>query len=196
MLLYWIFTVCKVLQISFLTLWPLKLRMGQMGGQWNHVAPFPGRNIKGTVGKVGKTQWTGFRKSQESGSQKPRSRVKLNVLCSLNDYQTTACYFATTRETENTRSVGCQVSWPFSPVWKAECAACIVCYVQKSCVRTEQFWERICPGESSGARNVSLDHLYTAPSWSQVSSKLGYLWPMSQKRNSRHFGSLWNVVCL
>ena len=109
MLLYSILTVCKVLQVSFLTLWPLKLQMGQMGGQWNHVAPFLGRNIKGTVGKG--------RRPSELASRNHRKVVVRNLVqgwdwtfCTLNDYQTAACYFATTRETENTRSVGCQVS--------------------------------------------------------------------------------------
>ena len=133
MLLYSILTVCKVLQVSFLTLWPLKLQMGQMGGQWNHVAPFLGRNIKGTVGKG--------RRPSELASRNHRKVVVRNLVqgwdwtfCTLNDYQTAACYFATTRETENTRSVGCQVSGSFSPVWKAERAARIVCDVQKSSV--------------------------------------------------------------
>ena len=133
MLLYWILTVCKVLQVSFLTLWPLKLQMGQMGGQWNHVAPFLGRNIKGTVGKG--------RRPSELASGNHMKVVVRNLVqgwdwtfCTFSDYQTAACYFATTRETENTRSVGCQVSGPFSPVWKAERAACIVCDVQKSSV--------------------------------------------------------------
>ena len=75
MLLYWILSVCKVLQISFLPspspTPAFKVEDGADGRAVKSCSSLSRPECKGDSGQGEKTQWTDFRKSQKSGSQKP-----------------------------------------------------------------------------------------------------------------------------